>query len=88
MNTIILDRKDIISPYKNGMLIKQWERGDVSMYTHIVNLDGKYSEIYNLEVKEVGHNRRLYNYANTDRPIVSELNVEQYINKYHGTQII
>jgi hypothetical protein len=86
MNTIILDRKDVISPYKNGMLIKQWERGGVTMYTHLAKLDGKFSEIYTLEITNLGNGKREYNYANTARPIVSELEPIQFLNKFYGTQ--
>lgn len=84
MKTIIIDRKDIVGAHKEGMLVKQWERGSVSMYTHLVKLDGMFSEIYNLEVKDLGDGLKEYNYANTDRPIISELNVIEYLNKYQS----
>ena len=92
MCTTIINLNDV-TERKNGMLIKQWERGDVSMYTHIAKLDGKYSDICTLEVTDLGNGQKEYNYANTWRPIVSELDPIQFINKhitsfYHVTQII
>jgi hypothetical protein len=65
MQVLIIDREDIVGPHKNGMLIKQWERGGVAMYTHLAKLDGKFSEIYTLEVTNLGNGKREYNYANT-----------------------
>jgi hypothetical protein len=92
MHTTIIDRKDI-TERKDGMLIKEWERGNVTMYMHLAKLDGKYSDICTLEVTDLGNGLSEYNYANTWRPIVSELDPIQYINKhvipfYHGTQSI
>jgi hypothetical protein len=82
MNVTIIDREDIVGAHKNGMLIKQWERGNATMYTHIAKLDGKFSEIYNLEVTNLDNGQKEYNYANTWRPIVSDLEPIEFLNKY------
>lgn len=82
MHTIILDRKDIVGSYKNGMLIKQWEVEDVTLYTHIVKLDGKFSDIYHLQVTKLMDGQNQYEYTGS-HPIISNLNVEQFLNKYH-----
>ena len=92
MHTTIIDRKDI-AERKDGLLIKEWERGNVTMYMHLAKLDGKFSDICTLEVTDLGNDQKEYNYANTWRPIVSELDPIQFINKhvipfYHGTQSI
>ena len=87
MYTTIIERKDIVGSHKDGMLIKQWERGNATLYTHIVKLDGKFSDIYYLEVTNLTNGLKQYEYTG-HRPIVSELNVEQFLNKYHGTQSI
>jgi len=88
MQNKILDRDQIVGPYYDGLVYRQWTKKNVSLYTHVVKLDGSFSEVYNLEVTDLGGGINEYSYANTDRPIVSELNVEQFLNKYHGTQII
>ena len=87
MQVLIINREDIVGPHKNGMLIKQWERKGVTLYTHIVKLDGKFSDIYYLQVTNLMNGQKEYEYTG-HRPIISELNVEQFLNKYHGTQII
>jgi hypothetical protein len=92
MNTIIIDRKDL-TERKDGLLIKEWERGDVTLYMHLAKLDGMYSDICTLQVTDLGNGEKEYNYANTSRPIVSSLDPIQFLNKYiipyyHGTQII
>lgn len=91
MHTTIIDRKDI-TERKDGMLIKEWERGNVTMYMHIAKLDGKFSDICTLEVIDLGNGQKEYNYANTWRPIVSDLDPIQFINKhvtpfYHASNI-
>lgn len=90
MITTIIDRKDI-TERKDGMLIKEWGRGNVTMYMHLAKLDGKFSDICTLEVTDLGGGQKEYNYANTWRPIVSDLDPIQFINKhvtpfYHGTK--
>ena len=87
MQVLIIDRKDIVGSYKNGMLIKQWQIEDVTLYTHIVKLDGKFSDIYYLQVTKLMNGQNEYEYTG-HRPIISELNVEQFLNKYNVTQII
>jgi hypothetical protein len=84
MHTTIIDRKDI-TEHKDGMLIKEWERGNVTMYMHLAKLDGKFSDIYYLEVTNLTNGLKQYDYTGS-RPIVSDLNIEQFLNKYHGTQ--
>lgn len=88
MQNKILDCDQIVGPYYDGLVIKQWTKKNVSLYTHVVKLNGCFSEIYNLEVIDLGTGMNEFSYANTDRPIISKLNVEQYLNKYHGAQII
>lgn len=90
MQTTIIDRKDI-TERKDGMLIKEWEQGNVTMYMHLAKLDGKFSDICTLEVTDLGNGQKEYNYANSWRPIVSDLDSIQFINKhvipfYNGTQ--
>lgn len=68
--------------YKDGQLVKKWERNDATLYVHYVKMDGKFSEIYFLEVTELGDGLKQYDYTG-HRPIISELNVEQFLNKYH-----
>lgn len=92
MHTTIIDRKDI-TERKDGMLIKEWERGNVTMYIHIAKIDGKYSDICTLEVTDLGSGQKEYNYANTWRPVVSDLQPIEFLNKhvipfYYGTQSI
>ena len=92
MHTTIIDRKDL-TERKDGMLIKEWERGDVTLYMHLAKLDGMYSDICTLQVTELGNGQKEYNYANTWRPIVCGLEPIEFLNKYiipyyHGTQII
>jgi hypothetical protein len=87
MNTTIINREDIVGPHKDGMLIKEWERGNVTLYVHLAKLDGKFSDIYYLQVTNLKDGQKEYEYTG-HRPIISELNVEQFLDKYHGTQII
>lgn len=92
MHTTIIDRKDL-TERKDGMLIKEWERGNVTLYMHLANLDGMYSDICTLEVTDLGNGTKEYNYANTWRPIVSPLEPIEFLNKhiipfYHGTKSI
>ena len=92
MHTTIIDRKDL-TERKDGMLIKEWERGDVTLYMHLAKLDGMYSDICTLQVTELGNGQKEYNYANTWRPIVCGLEPIEFLNKYiipyyHGTQSI
>jgi hypothetical protein len=92
MHTTIIDRKDL-TERKDGLLIKEWERGDVTLYMHLAKLDGMYSDICTLQVTDLGNGEKEYNYANTWRPIVSTLDPVEFLNKYiipyyHGTQSI
>lgn len=92
MNTTIIERKDL-TERKDGLLIKEWERGGVTLYMHLAKLDGMYSDICTLQVTDLGDGQKEYNYANTSRPIVSSLDPIQFLDKYiipyyHGTQSI
>lgn len=91
MHTTIVELNDV-SNYKDGVLIKEWVRGNVTMYMHIAKIDGMYSDTCTLEVTDLGNGLSEYNYANTWRPIVSELNVIEFINQritpfYHASNI-
>lgn len=90
MHTTIVELNDV-SKYKDGVLIKEWERGNVTMYMH-VKLNGKFSDTCTLEVTDLGNGQKEYNYANTWRPIVSELDPIEFINQriipfYHASNI-
>ena len=81
MHTTIIDRKDLTEK-KDGLLIKEWERGDVTLYMHLAKEDGMYSDICTLQVTDLGNGQKEYNYANTSRPIVSNLDTVEFLNKY------
>ena len=92
MHTTIIDRNDL-TERKDGMLIKEWERGNATMYLHLAKLDGKFSDICTMEVTDLGSGQKEYKYANTWRPIVSDLEPIEFLNKhvipfYYGTQSI
>jgi hypothetical protein len=82
MNTTIINREDITGPHRDGMLIKEWERGNVTLYVHLAKLDGKFSDICTLQVTSLDNGQKEYNYANTWRPIVSDLEPIEFLNKY------
>jgi hypothetical protein len=81
MHTTIIDRKDL-TERKDGLLIKEWERGDVTLYMHLAKEDGMYSDICTLQVTDLGNGQKEYNYANTWRPIVSDLEPIEFLNKH------
>jgi hypothetical protein len=92
MQVLIIDRKDL-TENRDGLLIKEWERGGVTLYMHLAKEDGMYSDICTLQVTDLGNGQKEYNYANTSRPIVCKLEPIEFLNKYiipfyHGTQII
>lgn len=91
METTIVELNDV-SNYRDGVLIKQWERGNVTMYMHLAKLDGKYSDVCTLEVTDLGNGQKEYNYANSWRPIVCDLETIEFINQriipfYHASNI-
>ena len=78
METTILSSKDLHN-LKNGVLIKQWERGKVTLYMHITE---KGKDVALLQVTDLGNGLKEYNYANQQKSTISDLDPIQFLNKH------
>ena len=81
METTILSSNDLHN-LKNGVLIKQWERGKVTLYMHVADTRNNQKDVALLEVTELDNGLKEYNYANQLRSTISDLNPIGFLNKH------